>query len=409
MDPERLSWPPRTIRHELSLRSIFSVIAVAAGCWLLVQVWQIILLLVIALVLAGTVSPVVGWLHGRHIPRTVALALVLLTCVAVLGGLGALVIPALVTQVAGLSASVPAIQSRLADYLAGLPALARGVALVRSAQPERLLAPLGGYALVLAGAAVQAAILGLTTVVLAFYLLADSERVKGFVFALLPRRFHLRAARILLDMETVVGGYVRGQALTSLLSGVFVFAVLSLAGTSNPLALAVFAAFADLIPFVGGALVLLPAALATLPQGAVPAAFVSVAILAYLELESHVLIPRIYGKTLRLSPLAVVVALLVGGKLLGVVGALLALPIAAGLRVVVEQSRIDLPGEQPEAFGQRAHDTAAELAYAEQTVGVSARDAAGLATVMAEQEQDDAQTAPGGATRRISLDPQSEA
>lgn len=388
--------PPHTVRHELALRSIFSVVAVAAGAWLVVQIWQIILLLVIALVLAGTVSPMVGWLQRRHVPRTAALGLVLLTSVTAIGGLGALVIPALVTQVAGLITSVPAIQNRLADYLAGLPALARGVVLVRTAQPERLLAPLGAYAFAFASAAAQGAILGLTTVVLAFYLLADTERVKGFAFALMPRRFHLRAARILLDMETVVGGYVRGQALTSLLSGVFVFAVLSVAGTANPLALAVFAAFADLIPFVGGALVLLPAALATLPQGALPAALVSVAILGYLEVESHVLIPRIYGQTLRLSPLAVVVALLVGGQLLGVVGALLALPIAAGLRVVVEQLRIDLPGEQPEASQQRAHDAEAELAYAEQTVGVSARDAAGLATVMAEQEQEDEQHTADG-------------
>lgn len=225
--------------------------------------------------------------------------------------------------------------------------------------------------------------------VLAVYMLADSQRVKGFAFALLPRRFHLRSARILLDMETVVGGYVRGQALTSLLIGLFVYAVLWVAGTPNPLALAVFAAFADLLPFVGGFLVLAPATLATLPQGALPAALVALALLIYFQVEGHVLIPRIYGQTLRLSSLAVLVTLLIGGQLLGIVGALLALPIAASLRVLIEQLRIDLPGEHPGEDTQRTLDAVAEAEYAAQTEGVSALAASELATVMAEQAQED--------------------
>jgi predicted PurR-regulated permease PerM len=269
---------PQIIRHELALRSIFSIVAIAAGLWLLVQLWQIILLLVIALILAGTVSPIVAWLEQHYMTRTVALALILLLFVLAIAGLAALVIPALVAQIAGLVASAPVIQAQFADYLAGLPILGGSAGAVREARPALLLETLGASALTFASAAAQVVILGLTTVVLAVYLLADPQRVKGFAFALLPQRFHLRSARILLDMETVVGGYVRGQALTSLLIGLFVYAALWIAGTPNPLALAVFAAFADLIPFVGGFLVLAPAALATLPQGVVPAVIVALAI-----------------------------------------------------------------------------------------------------------------------------------
>ncbi|MEP7189443.1 MAG: AI-2E family transporter [Roseiflexaceae bacterium] len=380
---------PQIIRHELALRSVFSIIAIAAGLWLLVQLWQIILLLIIALILAGTVSPLVTWLKQHRFPHTAALGLVLVLFVLAIAGLGALVIPALVTQMAALVASAPVIQEQLADYLASLPILAGSASAVRKAQPTLLLEPLGAYALTFASAAAQGVILGLTAVVLAVYMLADSQRVKGFAFALLPRRFHLRSARILLDMETVVGGYVRGQALTSLLIGLFVYAVLWVAGTPNPLALAVFAAFADLIPFVGGFLVLAPAALATLPQGALPAALVALALLIYFQVEGHVLIPRIYGQTLRLSSLAVLVALLIGGQLLGIVGALLALPIAASLRVLIEQLRIDLPGEHPGEDTQRTLDAVAEAEYAAQTAGVSALAASELATVMAEQAQED--------------------
>jgi len=388
---------PRIIRHEhaLSLRSLFTVLAIAGSLWLLVRIWQILLLLIIALVLAGTLSPLIGWLERHHVARTLGLGLVLLALVVAVAGTGALLIPALVTQVRGLVVSAPTFQGRLADYLVGVPAFAGIASAVRDAQPARLLEPLGTYALSLAGVVAQVVVLALTTVVMAFYLLADHERVKGFAFALLPRRFHLRTARILADMGVVVGGYVRGQALTSLLIGVFVFVVLWIAGTPNPLALAVFAAFADLIPFVGGVLALAPAVLATLPQGLIPAVLVFVAIMVYQQVESHVLIPRIYGQTLRLSPLAVLVALLIGGQLLGIVGALLALPLAAGIRVLVEQFRIALPGELPGEEAQRVTDAQAEAIYAEQTQGASAIEAAEVATALAADMQEEQEAATG--------------
>jgi len=333
------------VRYELSLCSLFSVLAAAVGLWLLMHLWQPLLLLVIALILAGTVSPLVGWLERHHVRRSVALALALMVLVGAIVGLGVLVLPVLVVQVGALVASAPTIQGRLTDYLAGVSELVGGTEAARGAQPTRRLEQLGPYALAFVGTTAQVVILGLTTVVLAFYLLADRERVKDFVFALLPRRFHLRVARILTDMEAVVGGYVRRQALTSLLIGLFVFAVLWLVGTPYPLALAAFAAFADLIPFVGGPLALATAVPVTLPQGLQSAALVFAAIVAYHQVASHVLVPRISGQTLRLPPVAVLVALLIGGKLLGLAGALLALPLTAGLRVLVEDLRPDLPGE----------------------------------------------------------------
>jgi hypothetical protein len=114
-----------------------------------------------------------------------------------------------------------------------------------------------------------------------------------------------------------------------------------------------------------------------------------------MQVESHILIPRIYGQTLRLSPLAVLVALLIGGQLLGIIGALLALPIAASVRVLVEQLRIDLPGEQPGEDAQRTLDAEAEAIYAEQTEGVSALEAAAVATTMAEDALEEEQTVVG--------------
>ncbi|HEY8744356.1 MAG TPA: AI-2E family transporter, partial [Chloroflexota bacterium] len=340
------STPKRTLRIELSVSSIVSVVVAVAVIWLMSRLWQIGLMLAIALVLAGSLSPVVDWLEHHHFPRALALTLILLAMVVSILGLALLVAPALASQLGAFVTDAPATQARVANVLQQVPALSGEAAAIRNTTPDALLGPISKNALAIVRAAAEIVGLGLATAVLAFYILADRERVQGFAFSLLPRRYHLRTAHVLLDMETVVGGYVRGQAITSLLIGGFVFLLLLVVGTPNALALAMFAAFTDLIPFIGGVLALLPAVLATLPFGPVPALIVFVAIVLYQQVESNLIVPRIYGKALRLSPVAVTLALLVGGALLGIVGALLALPIAAGIRVLIEDLRIDLPGEQ---------------------------------------------------------------
>ena len=321
--------------------------------------------------------------------RGTGIGIILVALLAVLAALGALVLPALVAQVQGFVAAEPALQAQLADRAAAFGPLAGQADAIRAAQPTALLEPLAADALGYAGAAAELVVLTLTVVVMTLYLLSDQERIRGFVFALLPRAYHIRVARILLDMGTIVGGYMRGQALTSLAMGAVVFVVLAATGTPNPLALAAFAALADLIPLIGGFLVLIPVTLAALAAGPVAAVIVFGVILAYQQVEGHILIPRIYGQTLRLSPLAVLVALIVGGQLLGIIGALLALPLAAGLRVLVEDLRIELPGELPGEASERAREERAEETYAEESAGSSAFEAAELATTLAVQVQEE--------------------
>jgi len=378
----------RTVRFEIAPRSIFLILAVVAGILLVARLWQIILILIIALVLAGTFSPVVGWLERRRIPRPLALSLILVALLGAVVGLGALIIPAFVHQFGTLSADAPRIQARLADFAARVPPLAGQADTIRRAQPDRLLTPIGAYALQSAGAAAQLVVLAGTTVVIAFYLIADHERVTGFLFALLPRRYHIRTARVLLDMETVVGGYMRGQAITSLCIGVFAFLLLQIVGVPAALPLAILAAFADLIPLVGGVLAVAPSVLFALTVGVPQAAIVLVALVIYHQFESHLLLPRVYGQSLRLSPLAVIVALLVGGTLLGIVGALLALPMAAGIRVLIENYRIELPGEHPGEKEERAEEADAEATYAAETRGTSSMESAMVATEIAVQLQE---------------------
>ena len=383
------------IRYELSLRTIITIVATIASCWLIIRVWQIILLLVIALVLAGTLSPVLTWLERHKIKRPLGLIIVLIGMIGVLGGLGAIVIPALIGQINAVVDNAPEIRTQIADTLAPLPGLAETADSIRGARPSGIITTVGTQLLAYAALALQSVFYVIMVLILAIYLLADHERVQGFFFALLPRRYHLRSARVMLDMEVVVGGYVRGQVLTSLLIAGFTWVVLAALSVPNALALAVIAGFADLIPLIGPILAVAPPVLAALTQGPVTAIIALVLLVIYNQFENHFLIPRVYGQTMRLSPVAVIVSLLIGGALLGVVGALLALPIAAGIRVLVEDLRIELPGEHTGEQSQRMTQDAAEARYAKQSEGTSAVESAVLATTFAERLQEDERLAAG--------------
>jgi predicted PurR-regulated permease PerM len=227
-----------------------------------------------------------------------------------------------------------------------------------------------------------------TTFVLAFYFLADGKRTQGVLYALVPRDYHMRLARILHNLETIVGGYMRGQLITSALITAFTFVLLTVCKVPHALSLSLLAGVADVIPFVGGLLAAGPAVLSALPRGVPVAAGVMVAMFVYMEFENRILVPKVYGHELRLSPAAVVLALLAGGTLLGMLGALLALPIAAGLQMILEELRVELPGDDSDDRPERARNARTEATYERMSAGSTAPEAGQIARNLAHDLRD---------------------
>ena len=149
-----------------------------------------------------------------------------------------------------------------------------------------------------------------------------------------------------------------------------------------------------MIPFVGGLLATIPASLAALDNGLGVGALVCAVLVLYQEFENRILVPRLYGGTLRLPPAAVILALLAGGKLLGIFGALLALPVAAAVRMLAEELRVDMPGDDSDDSALRESDRRSEVVYARRTSGAPPEEAAAVASEIAEK----AQSSPHGKT-----------
>jgi predicted PurR-regulated permease PerM len=222
-----------------------------------------------------------------------------------------------------------------------------------------------------------------SAVFLALYIMIDRDRLRGGLFAVVPRPYHMRLSRVLLNLETIVGGYIRGQVLTSVFMAVFTVGLLLMCHVPNAMALALLAGLADVLPYVGVFLSIGPAAIAALSVGPAIAIVVIVALLLYEEFESRFLVPRIYGRALRLPSSVVLFSLLVGGTLMGIVGALLALPVAAAIRMLIEELPFELPGEQVDDTTLRARNDSAELEYERRADGVCAEQAAAIAVEIA--------------------------
>jgi predicted PurR-regulated permease PerM len=341
----------REIKITISWRSLLAVGAAVLGAYILIQLWFILLVVVMALVIAGTLLPAVRWLEARRLPPSVALAIVFLGLVAALILLGLATLPTLYAQVIAFIEKAPALQERLADWLSHNRVLAPLARTVRNEKASELIAHLGAWAV--DASQTLAVFMGYaaTTVVLALYILAGRRGNLAALYALIPVRHHPRTARILKNLEDIVGGYVRGQFVTSALMVFVVWVLLTTFDAPNPIALAIFAGIADVLPFIGGLLVTTPVVLDAAQKGVAPAVVVLVVMIVYQEVESRILVPRIYGRALRLSSSAVIIALLIGGSLLGVLGALLALPIAAAIRMIINDVR-----EEREAMKAGAGD-----------------------------------------------------
>lgn len=335
------------MRIELSSRTMLVLAALGIGLWLLIAIWPVALMVISALVFATAFLPVVAWLERRGIgraPAVVGLAVLLLASVLLTG---VLVAPALYVQAQRLLERLPEARAGLTGVLAAHGATDLGDE-IRRANPLSLVQPRVATTLAvnLLGGLVTAG----TIVVLTAYILIDADRIKRAVYLVTPAEYQVHLRYLLGALSDVVGGYMGGQLVTSLVITVYTFVVLAVLGIPEPLALAVFAGIADIIPIVGTVLAVVPPTLVALTVSVPHAIAVAVALLLYREFENGILVPRVYGKNLRLPAVVVLTAVLIGTQVGGMAGAFFSLPAAAALQAILRYAhdlRTKLPAAQP--------------------------------------------------------------
>jgi predicted PurR-regulated permease PerM len=376
-----------TFKVELNLRTAIIAVATLASVWLFIRLWPVVMVVVVALMIVGALNPMVEWLRTHKIKRSYAIGLVFFGLLLVSAGLVALTVPRLIAQVSDLLRDLPKLQQQASSSLAASRFGASVAPSVANAKWPELLLSFAKAGLAYSPEVIAGVGYCVVSLFVALYLMLERDRLRGAAFSLLPRTQHLRLSRVLLNLEVIVGGYLRGQVITSFMAAAFTFIVLTIGHVPNAIAISVFAGLGDVLPYIGTFVACGPAVLAALSQGTTTAIVVFVLLIAYQEFESRVIVPQLYGKVLRLPAAVIMISLLIGGKLLGIVGALLALPIAAGLRMMVTTLRVELPGDQPIGLNDRREDAEAERELQRRTEGLPTERAAAIAMDIAEEER----------------------
>ena len=372
---------PRVIRIEPSPVTIIAVLLLIAGLWVLNRLLPVVLVLVAALIIVGTISPAVQWFEERRMRRGLGIAIIFTALLVVAVLFVTMTIPSLMAQATNLLDQEPALRARLAKWLAGSHLTNPLAELLRNVHSGYVARIVASNAIEFSTRVVVIFAYIMSSVFLALYIMIDRDRLRGGLFSVVPRSHHIRLSRVMLNLETIVGAYIRGQVITSVLIAVFVFILLRACGVSSALAIALFAGVADVLPYIGAVFSVGAAAAAALSHGTTIMIVVLALMLAYKGFESRVIVPRIYGRALRLPSSVILFSLLAGGVLSGVTGALLALPVAAAVLMLIEELRVDLPGHQELAKDVeiKERDDRGEEEYERRAEGMPAKKAAAIA------------------------------
>ena len=302
--------------------------------WALLKLWPGFLLLVISGLLAVALAPVVASLESRGLSRGMSVIILALICVLALGMIGWFLFPPLTDQVSSLVARLPHLKEVAARHLTGHEVVAKIVQQVFDLPTSPEVSSWMKRPMAWGTAAIEAVASVAYVFVFTFYLLADGKGLYAWLLAFVPRKQRPKLALMLPEVEEVVGAYVSGQLITSFLFTVFVSLVLLWLGVPAVAPLALLAGICDVVPVIGIVISTVPAVLLALTISPIKALIVLGLYLFYHVFETYVLVPKLYGKKLSLSPLAVLLALVIGGTLQGVLGAVLILPFVAAYPVI---------------------------------------------------------------------------
>jgi predicted PurR-regulated permease PerM len=306
---------------------------------LTIRARSVLILVGLALFIAAGLEPAVDWLERHRFPRKAAVLTILLAAFALLAGFLAAAIPPLASQATALANHLPQYAHSLQDHNSEVGRLnakfhvqQRLSSLLSTKGSALIGGVLGAGELVLSTAAAM-----LTIGVMVIYFLFGMPRIRLFAYRLAP---HSRRPRVILigdEIFTKVGGYVLGNFLTSVIAGVGTYIWLLIFGVPYPILLSMLVALLDLIPVigstVGGAIVSLVALTVSIPVAVATLGFY----IAYRLAEDYLIVPRIMGRTVQVPAVVSLVAVLIGGTLMGIVGALVAIPAAAAIRLFLQE------------------------------------------------------------------------
>ena len=348
------------------------LVFVALSFWLLYRFYQIVFILFVAIMIGTVIRPVVTWLHRRGLPRIAGVMLVYLLLLALLIGFVLLLFPLIVEQGTTIAAAVPGYYQSLREWMANypnqwivhlsefLPATLGLEPLTAQQTGQQMLASAGqawGYVI----SAAKVIFIATAILLLAFHWTLDGPRTIHSLLLLVPESRRESISELISAMEIKVSSYIAGQGLLCLIIGIMALIAYLLIGLPNALVLAFVAGVLEAVPMIGPLLGAVPAALVALTLGPDKLVWVIIATVVIQQLENGLLVPRIMRKAVGVNPFVSLLAFFAFSSLLGIAGALMAIPLAAMIQLLLNRFVFGPEAVEPDVSDGR--DYASLLRY----------------------------------------------
>ncbi len=322
-----------------STKSILKIIFAVLVLGFLWIIRDILLLLVLSVILASALEPLVGYLKLKRIPRPVTVLAVYIVVLGLAALVLSLIVPPAVSELNNLQNNLPQISAELREKIPFLKVVFGGVNFDLSSIIRQFLSSVSGEGSLFSRTVgvFNGMFSFITVLVISFYLVAEQRGMKNFINSLVPARHQELAMNLVTKIQQKMGLWVLGQLILSVFIFVLTFIGLTILGVKYALFLALLAGLLEIIPYLGPIISAIPAVFFALLQSPTLVIGVIILYIVVQKTEGYVLVPKIMERTVGISPLIVLVALLVGFKLAGILGLLIAVPLVSAITAVVQE------------------------------------------------------------------------
>lgn len=321
---------------DISIKSILKILAVLAGLWLAYALRDVIVILVVVAIIVIALEPFVHKLSDQGIPRGLSVIVLYLALISFLSMILYFLIPPIANQLKELTFNFPYYQDKISQIdLGGATSTISNILDDLSSKLSSITGNIISGIVGIFGGLVST----VTVLVLTYYFLVDKQGITKMALKFIPQNQKDKFIETINKVSVKLGDWIQGQLVLMLAIGLVDWIALSIIGIPYALVLGVLSGLLEIVPVIGPVVAAVFAVFIAL-VASVPVWKIIAVVVVYIliqQLENHILVPKIMQKAVGLSPIMVIIAILIGSKLLGVGGALLAVPVAAGIQVLIEE------------------------------------------------------------------------
>lgn len=328
------------ITFNISTVAIIKVIIILLLLGFLYLIRDILAILFVAVILASVIDPIADWAGQKKIPRGITTLVIYLLLFSLFSLVIALIIPPVAEQINQLSVNFGYYWNKLVSGFSALQDYSASYGVSENIQQgiESIKFGLGktaGGAFSTLGNVFGGIISLVLTLVIAFYIIVEEDAIKRLFRSAAPAGYQPYLVRLFSRMQEKIGLWVKGQLILSFIIFIFSFVGLSILGVNYALVLALMAGLFEFVPYIGPIFAAIPAVFLAFTQSPLKALLVIILYVIIQQLENNVIVPKVMQKAVGINPIVSIIAILIGAKLVGVVGALLAIPVATALGVFI--------------------------------------------------------------------------